>query len=146
MAFIDTVKQWFVTGAYPTQAQFWQKFAYLRWKDEPIAIVEVTGLQSQLNSLGSLPEKYDADGSDIFYDVNEGYELNRILWQSPVPASPSCMYDGGEEGDIIAEGEVPLLKDSWMVAVFATATTEKIIVKGVPNGGKVYFIKRKIIS
>jgi hypothetical protein len=34
--FIDNVKPWFVTGAFPTQAQFWQWMEWLRWKDEKI--------------------------------------------------------------------------------------------------------------
>lgn len=41
MAFKDDVKQWFETGDYPTQAQFWQKFEWLRWKDEKIAFEDL---------------------------------------------------------------------------------------------------------
>lgn len=51
MAFIDTVNQWFETGDYPTQAQFWQKHAWLRWKDELLEITDVEGLQVLINSI-----------------------------------------------------------------------------------------------
>jgi hypothetical protein len=50
----DTAKQWFETGDYPTQAQFWQTFAWLRWKDEQLSIADVQGLQTYVNSIITL--------------------------------------------------------------------------------------------
>lgn len=54
MANKDTSKQWFETGDYPTQAQFYQVWDWLRWKDEAIAIGDITGLQSILNSIATI--------------------------------------------------------------------------------------------
>jgi len=53
MAKKDTSKQWFLTGYYPTQAQFAQVFDWLRWKDEPLEISEVNGLQDAINDAGN---------------------------------------------------------------------------------------------
>ncbi|WP_163401400.1 hypothetical protein [Flavobacterium fluviatile] len=49
MAYIDTVKEWFKTGLKPTQAQFWAKFGYLRWKDEKIPVEDIQGIEEILN-------------------------------------------------------------------------------------------------
>lgn len=54
MANRDTVKPWFETGDYPTQVQFWQTFDWLRWKDEPLLITDVQGLQEFINSIITL--------------------------------------------------------------------------------------------
>jgi hypothetical protein len=50
MAYIDTVKEWFKTGLKPTQAQFWAKFAYLRWKDEKIPVEDIQEIEEILNA------------------------------------------------------------------------------------------------
>lgn len=54
MANKDTVKPWFETGDYPTQAQFWQWMDWLRWKDEPLQIDDVQGLAGLVNSIITL--------------------------------------------------------------------------------------------
>lgn len=54
MANIDTAKSWFETGDYPTQAQFWQLFDWIRWKDEQLAISDITGLQTILNNAATI--------------------------------------------------------------------------------------------
>lgn len=55
MANIDNAKQWFKTGMYPTQAQFYQVFEWLRWKDEKLQIQDITNLQNILNGIATLP-------------------------------------------------------------------------------------------
>lgn len=47
---INTIKQWFVTGAKPTQAQFWAWLESYRHKDEAILISEIQGLASALGA------------------------------------------------------------------------------------------------
>lgn len=42
MAYKDDVKPWFETGDFPTQAQFYQKFDWQRWKDELIGVDDLT--------------------------------------------------------------------------------------------------------
>lgn len=55
MAFKDTVKEWFKTGLKPTQAQFYSKFDFLRWKDEKIPITDIDDIEN------ILAEKADAE-------------------------------------------------------------------------------------
>lgn len=50
MAHQDTVKNWFKTGLKPTQAQFWAKFSFLRWKDEKIPVADIEGIEDILNA------------------------------------------------------------------------------------------------
>lgn len=38
----DSVKPWFETGDYPTQAQFYQMFDWLRWTDQLIGVGDLT--------------------------------------------------------------------------------------------------------
>ena len=59
MAYIDTVKEWFKTGLKPTQAQFWAKFAYLRWKDEKIPVEDIQEIEEILNA------KADKEAFDV---------------------------------------------------------------------------------
>lgn len=66
MPFKDDVKQWFETGDFPTQAQFYQKFEWLRWKDEKIAAGDLSvELLNIINSFARLitllPGVYEAD-------------------------------------------------------------------------------------
>lgn len=50
MALKDTVKEWFKTGLKPTQAQFYSKFDFLRWKDEKIPIADIEEIEGILNA------------------------------------------------------------------------------------------------
>lgn len=51
MAYKDDVKQWFETGDFPTQSQFWQKFDWQRWKDEKITEADLDpALLAAINS------------------------------------------------------------------------------------------------
>lgn len=58
MANKDTVKQWFETGDFPTQTQFYQKFDWQRWKDEKIAADDLTPeLLALINAISGRPER-----------------------------------------------------------------------------------------
>lgn len=47
---IDQLKQWFETGDYPTQQQFWDWLDSFIHKDDELSIVNITGLSDQLQS------------------------------------------------------------------------------------------------
>jgi hypothetical protein len=85
----DTSKPWFVTGAYPTQAQFYQVFDWLRWKDELLAITDIDGLQAILNTIITLAQvkanyaqliTLITDGT---YDMTAGLIINGIVVDAP---------------------------------------------------------------
>ena len=48
MAYRDDVKPWFETGDYPTQEQFYAFFDKVRFLDDVITLVDVTGLVAAL--------------------------------------------------------------------------------------------------
>lgn len=118
MANKDTVKPWFEIGDYPTQAQFWQMFDWLRWKDEKLQIIDVEGLQALVNSiitLAAVKERYAqlitllSDGQFV---MPAGLIITGIVVDSPVDFNLSIGTTAG--GNDIADavpivGGVPLM-------------------------------------
>ena len=145
MANKDTSKQWFEMGDFPTQAQFAQVFDWLRWKDEAIAISDITNLQTILNNFGAAAvDTFIITGSHV-YTILAGFLLEKII----VMPLTDCTVRVDNEGDIIggdilAEQEVlaaqPLVAE---VNVLAMAD-RNIVVFDVPAGSTLKFIKRKI--
>lgn len=143
MAFIDNVKPWFETGDFPTQAQFYQLFEWLRWKDEAIQINEVFGLQQILNQLASPVEAFTPSGDEHVYTIPEGFLLEKIILRTATPSNLSVEFEGTlTPGDIVPE--VQTSGNSVLtVNVFATSP-KNIKVTGIPAGANIYYIKRKI--
>lgn len=50
MAFKDTVKEWFKTDLKPSEAQFYNLFNWIRWKDEKIPITDIFNIEDILNA------------------------------------------------------------------------------------------------
>lgn len=50
MGYETTVREWFKTGLKPTQAQFWAKYSFLRWKDEKISVADIEDIEEILNA------------------------------------------------------------------------------------------------
>lgn len=79
----ETSKQWFETGDFPTQAQFYQVFDWLRWKDEGISVADVANLQNILNTLqvslnNALPNQL-ISGGNVSIDTDDGTTLSMYL-------------------------------------------------------------------
>lgn len=148
MANKDTSKTWFQTGDFPTQAQFWQVFDWLRWKDENLTIAEVVGLAEILNSFGSGAEAFTVGvGWDNRYNIPIGYVLEKIVVVPVVDCAPYCSFVGGTTGDIIPLDVSYIIGVAgvvWSVNLFNASAAKVIEVSNVPNTSKVYFIKRKI--
>lgn len=149
MAYIDTVKQWFLTGKYPTQAQFWQKFAYLRWKDEAIAISEVTSLTTIINELAQPIQVFTTTGGPLTYSIPADFLLEKIIIKPASNTTAYCSSEGGTDGDIVAEDTEYLITVAkgavWMVNELAIGSARNIYVEGLPSGSTVVFIKRKTV-
>jgi|SRR5690242_3195320 len=136
MANKDTAKPWFNTGKYPTQAQFYQLFEWLRWKDEEIAIADVTGLQDIINDLpapanGVNPVStfgLSADGSKT---IPAGGILTQIIVDSDVDMVLNIGNAAGGN-DIIADlaitGGVPM---PITVVVYAKGADRDIFFSGI---------------
>lgn len=82
MAHRDTVKPWFETNDYPTQAQFYSLFDKLRFLDDTITINEIADLVDALLAKADLilvrPEELTltADGEFL---MPEKYKLNNVF-------------------------------------------------------------------
>lgn len=147
MGYKDNSKPWFETGDYPDQSQFYQLFDYLRWKDEPIQINEVEGLQTVLNQLSNPVERFITTETQYEYNLPIGYLLEKIIIEPVANCSPYCSFAGGT-GDIIPEDASTIVSPAegavWIVNIFASAAIKNIIVNSIPVGTILYFIKRKI--
>lgn len=84
MANIDSVKPWFETGDFPTQAQFYQWMDWLRWKDETIAFSDLSpALQDIINGMATTemirPEYLELNaGTTNQFLMNAEYKLVSI--------------------------------------------------------------------
>jgi hypothetical protein len=143
----DIAKQWFETGDKPTQAQFWQIFDWLRWADTAIAMDQITGLNTALNSKVS---KADYEGNcigfngDSIYEIPGGYLLESII--------PYYGSNGSMKLSVVANGdsevvEVPEVNNGWNNPVVINWFAENntiMYIAGIPNGSKLVFLTRKI--
>ena len=144
MAFQDQVKAWFITGAFPTQAQFWQKFAWHRWKDEPIDITEVTGLQSILNQLSQPMQEFTKQGAgavDFTYLLPAGFCLEKIIIFPGFDSISTLKVDGVAR----LEDELITAADGcfWDLNIVAQVDRE-IIITGLADHAIIKIFKLKI--
>jgi hypothetical protein len=147
VAYIDTVKQWFLRKKKPTQSQFHTLFDYLRWKDEVIAMADINGLVS---ALISKVNRADYEGhkvtvdADYSYNIPAGYLLEKIIcfWGSNANISMSLVAFGG--ADVLP---ITNYSSGWnnpiIIEEFA-AEDKTIYINGIPIGSKIVFMKRKI--
>jgi hypothetical protein len=131
MAFIDNVKQWFKTGDFPDQPQFYQKFAWLRWKDEPIAISEVTELQDILNNIngavGGVKQFASLSGNG-YVQVPAACEIRKIILYAA--DTNEVVNVGITELGAEIEGQITLIG----------GTKYRIIQNfDLPENGRIYF-------
>ena len=129
------VKPWFVTGAKPTQQQFWTLFDYLHFKDELIQLDEVATLvdvltgkadQAALDAYtGGELLAFTADG---YYDLQAGYKLNSFVILPTVDMNIQVgLTVGGDELDPVEaitgnEGKM------YVVPLFANAACKARIL------------------
>ncbi|GIZ10295.1 hypothetical protein [Flavobacterium sp. UMI-01] len=107
MAFKDTVKEWFKTGLKPTQAQFYSKFDFLRWRDEKIPISDIEEIEGILN------EKADAEA---FNNHVNGVDAHEALFDAKQNAN--------EKGE--ANGYVPLDELTKIAAIYLNIVNDLV--------------------
>jgi hypothetical protein len=129
MALKDNVKPWFETGDYPTQAQFYQFFDNIWFKDEMLAIDNISGLQAILNSLssGAAPQAavLTADG---YIEMPAACEVHKIILLAVVG------------GDSINIGTTPGGAEI-ATAVALTSNVKYRVINDfdLPINGRIYF-------
>lgn len=154
MAYIDQVKQWFVSKAKPQQNQYHTLFDYLRFRDQPIPVGDVANLTVLLQGkldvsvfentvMSSVVQEipWNADGA---ISLQAGYLLEKILL---IPATSSPVKIGNSAGadDLLPEtivsqstGEVVHLD------AYAPVADRLIYISGLPPGSSIIVIKRKV--
>lgn len=147
MANIDTAKQWFKTGDYPTQAQFWQLFEWLRWKDEQLQITDIKDLPDILTDLitnagggGATAESFvlSSDGSRT---ILAGTVISGIVVDTPVAAVLIGRSAG--QGDI-AVAEAYEGKPAEIVTMVYAKETMELYFTGITQPTTIILLKQTI--
>lgn len=148
----DQVKQWFETGDYPTQVQFYDFFDSILWKGEA-AIGDIQGLAAALAAKLSVTvfnnyeqgEKVHFD-SDGYYDIPGTYLLEKVII---VPGEDAEIAIGNTDGGDELLFPQPMSAVNGEVVVlnlYAKAAVRRIYFSGLPAGSYIIFLKRKIKS
>ncbi len=139
MAYKDTVKQWFQTNDIPTEPQFYQKFDYLRWKDEKIGTGDLTDeLLAIINGIIGIgrPQRLILNADSSFVMQAE-YKLNGVAARNLSSTDITLVFNyagfGGGGGNwqelvVPAHGSA----DLTVMQTFWTQTT--INITGITGG------------
>lgn len=157
---LNTLKSWFETGDYPTQAQFWSWLESFWHKDEPIPMTAIAGLATilagkatvqdianlnqRINELESIinagKESID-QAQDFSYQVPEGMILEKVLIVPTANLSLSIgTSDGGQE--ITPEQVYPANQPSIINLDWYALTNTDIYFTGVSAQTKFVFYKQ----
>jgi len=147
----NTIKQWFRTGLYPTQQQFWDLFDSIVFKGE-VELGDIQGLgpalqqKAQKNDVDQVkdrlyPEEQNNNQNEKQYNIKAGTLLDLIAIYTPAPVSlrigsapgladimPDTDYDGGRWSAI-------------QLGIFAEVDTI-IYISGIAQVTKIKFFKR----
>lgn len=144
MATKDTSKQWFETDDFPTQAQFYQVFDWLRWKDEKIDITDVNGLQTILNGIATITAikalfrmELTVD-ADFYTIINDGVVITGFVLISNSNTLIKCGLSAGADDLISAEVQagVPVS----ISTIFYAAGTTEIYFSGITSQTKIIIL------
>lgn len=141
----DTVKPWFETGDYPTQAQFWQLFDWIRWKDESLAIGDVSGLQMILNSIATIAamkalfrKEFSLEASGSF-TVDAGMAVTGIIVKSTnaTEVSVGTTEGGAELIDTVAlAAGVPVA----ISTIYYSETVQQLWFSGITSHAEIVLL------
>ena len=143
----ETAKLWFETGDYPTQTQFAQTFDWLLWKDEQLAISDITNLQNILNGLATPVQvfvKADGAGVAFTYTIPANYLLEKIIVQPSAAVAATTLTDTDASENIMEDEAVASGKSVvWAVDMHAIADRH-ISISNLPVNTVITLIKRKV--
>lgn len=152
MAYRDTVKPWFQTGDKPTQAQFYQLFDYLFFKDEGITMADVAGLVAALAGKASQAVFDDFQkgelietSADVIYAQGANTLIEKIII---IPGADAAITigttNGGEEImvstniEVTDYGTYPFIIDAF------SAVDRNLYINGIPANSKIIILKRPL--
>lgn len=92
---INTIKNWFTTGKFPTQQQFWDWLDSFRHKDDKVLAADVDGLQTLLDTKVdkkdiAAPEVWDELQAYVFDTEVQQY----VSYQNPASEDPQFQVEG----------------------------------------------------
>jgi len=147
----NVLKSWFVTGATPTQQQFWDLLDSYFHRTDGLAMEDVSGLVTALQSkvdktayeasVQGVPVSFNADGT---YSIPESWLLEMIIpyYSTAGTMKLSTVASGNE--DVMPSTEI---SEGWNAPIrldlFAPAT-KTLYIAGIPSGSKIIFFKRQI--
>ena len=140
MALKDTVKQWFETGDYPTQSQFYALFDAIRWTDELITINQVIGLAQILNSIASQTVTYDTNGGDYVVSVPMRTLIEKVVIVSPADCAVTITENGAAEP--IVDAEVLAAAPLVIALNYMQLANKALVFAGLPFSTRIYCIQR----
>jgi hypothetical protein len=151
MAQRDTIKQFFETGDKPTQAQFYQLFDNIFFKDEGIAIANITGLVDALNAkadqtsvalLYTYKVTLNADGT---YVLPIGNLMDKIII---TPAGNSNIKVGTSAGgeEIMPADDIAASEDRMISCDIIARADKTIYFSGITSATTILIFRRTLTS
>lgn len=110
MAFKDTVKEWFKTDLKPSEAQFYNFFNWIRWKDEKIPITDIFNIADILNAKAegavvtagfAKVKVYDIGQMQVFKKLPPDH-VDYLATQQPGDYCVGFVYNEAEELEFIS--------------------------------------------
>jgi hypothetical protein len=145
----DTLKQWFQTGDYPTQAQFYDLL------DSMLLSGEVT-LADVVNLVTTLQGKADKASFDAFYQgeriaynanavyvIPDGYLLEKMIVLPGVDANIRTGNTNGAE-DVNPEYPFSAATGEVLVLNLYAKAARTIYINGLPAGSAIIYFKRLV--
>lgn len=138
MAYKDNVKPWFQQGDEPDQAQFYQTFDWLRWKDEPIDSADLSpALLAIINSIVGVgrPQKLTL-GADSSFIMAAEYKLNGVAARNLSSTDITLLFNyAGYGGGGNWQELVVAANSTADLSIFQTFFTETTInITGITGG------------
>ena len=149
--FRDIVKQWYITGAKPTQAQFWTLFDDIRFNDEALDVADIGGLTTILNATASQASVDAFTGGELIilnvngtYNLPAGYLLEKMIIAPSVNMNIAIGKTLGGDEISIAQAITGGVGEVYEVNVFANAAPVTIYFSGITASTTITILKRKL--
>jgi hypothetical protein len=148
MAQKDTAKPWFKIHAYPTQAQFWQLFDWLWFKDEKIPVASIDGLSTLLNNLVTLAQVAARfiDQFTLFTDGTYAMTAGQAITGMVIITDTAFTLNVGTAAggnDVVNAYEVPAGQAS-ITMLFFSAGAQTLYFSGIAASTKFIILKNSI--
>lgn len=143
----NQLKQWYVTGAFPTQQQFWDWLdSFWHKTEDAIQITNVQNLQTTLqnkadvSALNALQSAIILPAGTLYYDFPAGYILKIIWFFGPTAANIGVGYSA-VDNDIFEPGAMAASGNLCFEGLVPFATTTRIYFNGIAADTNIKIIK-----